>query len=190
MLINGKISSNKLETANAFNTFFVNLPRSLLQTNNIPINTNNYPLDFPDFPLLNDPNFNFILSPVSKSEILDVINSLKNSKSVGPDFFSIKIVKKFAYLFAEPLCHIVNECFHHGCFPNLLKLSKVIPFHKKGDATLLCNYRPISLLSVFSKIFEKLLANRIINFLENYHIISKNQHGFYKSRSTITALAK
>lgn len=191
MLINDKISSDKIEIANAFNSYFVNLPGSLLQNHNITSasRTNAYPLDLPYLNPTNDPNFKFIFNPVTESEIVDVINSLKNSNSVGPDLFSTKIIKKFAHLLAVPLCHLINECFSQECFPNILKLSKVIPLFKKGDVMQLSNYRPISLLSIFSKIFEKLLANRIVHFLESYNILSKNQHGFHRNRSTLSALA-
>ena len=98
---------------------------------------------------------------------ITVINNLKNSNSTRHDNFSIKIIKKCAHFLAKPLCNIINHCFADGHFPDLLKVSKVICLLKKGDFKLICNYRPISLLSGFSKIIEKLLAIRIIIFLES-----------------------
>ena len=63
-----------------------------------------------------------------------------------------------------------------------------IPLLKSGDSKQFCKYRPISLLSVFSKIFEKLLANRIFSFLQRKNLLSPNQHGFREDKSTMTAL--
>lgn len=117
-----------------------------------------------------------------------MINNLKLTNSVGPDDYSTKIIKRCASQLAQPLTHIINECFKSGSFPSLLKLSKVIPLLKNGDSKQFSNYRPISLLSVFSKIFEKLLAKRIVSFLESKNLLSSNQHGFREDKSTITAL--
>lgn len=178
--INNEETSDKKKIADSFNSYFVNLPKSLLSTEHN----------------INETNINTItrfeksiyLEPVTESEVLDTINKLKNSNSTGHDDFSIKIIKQCAHKIVKPLCHIINQCFIEGSFPNLLKISKVICLFKKGDTKELSNYRPISLLSVFSKIFEKLLASRIIKFLEANKIISPNQHGFRNNHSTISAL--
>lgn len=87
-----------------------------------------------------------------------------------------------------PLCHILNSCFALGTYPNFLKISKVICLFKKNDPRDITNYRPISLLSVFSKIFERIIFNVIVNFLETRNIFSPSQHGFRKDHSTSTAL--
>lgn len=179
ILENGE-TSDKKKIADSFNAFFVNLPKSLIPldyiTNEMNINT------FPQTDNL------IYLEPVTESEVLETISKLKNSNSTGYDNFSIKIIKQCAHKIAKPLCHIINQCFVDGEFPSLLKISKVICLHKKGDIKELSNYRPISLLSVFSKIFEKLLASRIIKFLEINKILSPNQHGFRNKHSTISAL--
>src|SRR6188768_3865486 len=91
-------------------------------------------------------------------------------------------------LLADPLCYIYNLSINAGIFPDKLKIAKVIPIFKKGDKSEISNYRPISLLSVFSKVFEKIVAKRIISFLSKYAIISDNQFGFRPNHSTTTAL--
>ena len=88
----------------------------------------------------------------------------------------------------NPLQHVINESFSHGIFPSQLKIAKVIPLFKSGDPLLPDNYRPISLLPNFSKIFEKVAFIRLTTFLENNKLISKYQFGFRKSHSTIHPL--
>ena len=75
-----------------------------------------------------------------------------------------------------------------GVYPELLKIVKVIPIHKGGSTQYVDNYRPISFLSIFDKIIEKLLHKRIYNFLEEHNILYHNQFGFRKNNSTINAL--
>lgn len=181
MEIRGKLITDKKIISNEFNNFFINLPKSLVTPQNMTNNINN---------TIRTPTIDksIQLEPVTISEVIDTINNLKNSKATGPDDFSIKIIKQCANELAKPLCHLVNECFNNGKFPNLLKISKIIPLPKKGDGNLLNNYRPIALLSVFSKIFEKLLSKRIVFFLESNELYSPNQHGFRDNRSTISAL--
>ena len=88
----------------------------------------------------------------------------------------------------EPLLHIYNLSFVHGVFPDMLKISKVIPVYKKGDKSIVSNYRPISLTSSFSKILEKLMHKRLSNFLEKYKILYDYRFGFRKNYSTSLAL--
>ena len=81
-----------------------------------------------------------------------------------------------------------NQCLLEGEFPKCLKIAEVIPIFKKGSATNVSNYRPISLLSQFDKIFEKIIYNRIIDFIEKYNLLSDHQFGFRQNSSTIHAV--
>ena len=85
-------------------------------------------------------------------------------------------------LILVPLCKIINNSFQSGVFPNALKICKVIP--KGGSTEELNNYRPISLLSIFDKIIEKLMHKRLYNFLQEHNILFENQFGFRKNNST------
>ena len=87
-----------------------------------------------------------------------------------------------------PLCRIISLSLSTGIFPDALKICKTIPIHKGGLTTDIGNYRPISLLSVFDKIIEKLMHKRIYNFLEEHNILFCNQFGFRKNNSTSLAL--
>ena len=91
-------------------------------------------------------------------------------------------------LICVPLSKIINESFKSGVFPNSLKLTEVVPIFKSGASHSKANYRPISLLPVYSKIFEKCVAERILNFLKLMSIISPQQFGFQKMKSTLDAL--
>ena len=82
----------------------------------------------------------------------------------------------------------VNASLESGIFPDQLKIAKVIPVHKKGNTRDINNYRPIASLSLFSKLLEKLVYNRIITFIDRNGIITDAQHGFRSKRSTETAL--
>ena len=88
----------------------------------------------------------------------------------------------------EPLCHIINLSFDKGYVPYELKIANVVPIFKKGDATLISNYRPISVLPVFSKIFEKLVYSRLTKYIDKHNILTNYQFGFKKGYSTYMAL--
>ena len=87
-----------------------------------------------------------------------------------------------------PLCKIINTSFNSGMFPDALKIVKVVPIYKRGPDSDVNNYRPISLLSIFDKIIEKIMHSRLYEFLENNDILFENQFGFRKYKSTIHAL--
>ena len=82
----------------------------------------------------------------------------------------------------------MNSSFEHGIFPSQLKIAKVIPIHKSGDSTDVTNYRPISLLSAFSKVVEKLMHSHVYDFLENNRPLNDLKFGFRKNRSCEHAL--
>ena len=127
------------------------------------------------------------LQRVSSEEISEMISDLKDIKQ-NLNHISVKIFKENREILAPTIRDIVNASFSAGVFPDVLKWATVIPILKGGDSTLLLNYRPISLLSIFSKIFERCLYNRLIEFTSINKILTPNQHGFLKNHSTETAL--
>ena len=100
-----------------------------------------------------------------------------------------KILKLLQSDICYPLQKLINMSFKTGLFPNILKISKVTPVFKKGNPLDVANYRPISLLSNFEKILEKLLYSRIFSFLEHKKTIYLRQFGFRKGYSTSHTLA-
>ena len=91
---------------------------------------------------------------------------MKNNTSCGIDEIDIKVVKYVISLICVPLASIFNDCLACGTFPQNMKISRVTPIHKKGKHNDVNNYRPISVLSIFSKILEKCIYNIIIEFLD------------------------
>ena len=130
----------------------------------------------------------FFLNPVSPSEVFDIIQSFDINKALGPNSIPIYILKISNNFFSEKLSDIANLSFETGIFPDLCKIAKVIPIHKKDNPLLCENYRPISLLPIFSKIFEKLIYKRMYKFIEKHNLIYKCQFGFRTKHSTTHAL--
>ena len=86
------------------------------------------------------------------------------------------------------IANLINKCFSEGKFPDILKKAVVVPIHKKGNIELISNYRPISKLCFLSKIFEKVLKFRIMNYFENKNLFCPTQYGFQKGVSTQDAI--
>lgn len=128
------------------------------------------------------------INPVTTEEVIDIINSLKNKMSAGHDEIPSSIVKFCGFELSIPLCYIINNSFKYGIFPEQLKLALVKPIYKKGDPEVLDNYRPISLLPSFSKIFEIAMANRLLNFFRIHKLFEDCQHGYLEGRSVETAV--
>ena len=97
----------------------------------------------------------------------------------GPYSIPIFLLKILSEHIAAPLWDIINDSFSNGIFPDMMKLAKVIPLYKKNSPEDPSNYRPISLLSVFSKITEKLMHTRLYNFLEQHNVLYSLQFGFH-----------
>lgn len=127
-------------------------------------------------------------NPVEPCEIHNIIMTSKNTKSPGVDNIGPMILKKICREVVPPLTHIFNLSFATGVVPDSLKLAKVIPIYKKGDRSEPGNYRPISLLSVFDKVMEKLMCRRLCEFLQQNKILYEFQFGFRKQHSTVLAL--
>ena len=108
------------------------------------------------------------------------------------NFFNLikaEILKENAEHLADPITYLFNKSLNSGIFPSAFKIAKVKPLHKSGDKNNVNNYRPISLLSSLSKVFEKLYKARIMDFCDKYKIISNRQYGFQTGRSTQDAIA-
>ncbi|XP_047112220.1 uncharacterized protein LOC124788975 [Schistocerca piceifrons] len=121
-------------------------------------------------------------------EIRNIKKLLPNKICSGYDEVPDPILKVCAPHIAKPLSTINNQSLKTGIFPDALKIAKVSPLLKKGSPDLVSNYRPLSILSIFSKILVKLFYDRLINFIKNHAPISIQQHGFSKSLSTQTAI--
>ena len=169
--------------SNAFNNFFTNIGPNLdgeIPKCNKPGGSNFY--------LSNRIPHSFLISPTNPQEIKEIINNLDDSKSTGSCPIPTKLLKIAREELSIPFSDICNMSFTEGVFPHKNKIAKVIPSHKKGSTKDVNNYRPISLLSTFSKIMEKLMASRLTKYLELYEIIYPKQFGFRSGYSTSHSL--
>ena len=130
----------------------------------------------------------FLFRPVTKGEVLKVISSLKRSKSPGLDNIPPRTVKDAALAITQPLLHILNLSLSTSKVPSEWKVARCVPIFKGGDAKILDNYRPISVLPVFSKILERVVHFQLYEYLENNELLSPFQFGFRKNRSTASAV--
>ncbi len=167
--------------ANEFNVFFCNIGYCL--ANNIR-QSNTTPLQYLPPKLDNS----FYLFPVSESEIVDEISTLNESKATGPFSIPTKILKFLKFLISKPLEILFNFSFSSGTVPSQFKLARVLPVFKKGTQTFCENYRPISLLSIFNRILERLMYKRLISYIEKFNILYNKQFGFREKHSTEHAI--
>ena len=119
---------------------------------------------------------------------MTILLLLNENKSSGPSDIPIKFLKIAAPIIVPQFVEVVNLSFKDGTFPDLMKLAKVIPVFKTGSKLSVTNYRPISLLSVFSKIFEKIVHQQLYDFLVKESVFYESQFGFQKGRSTVHSL--
>jgi hypothetical protein len=129
----------------------------------------------------------FFLTPTSEEERAKLIDNLKNT-SEGWDEIKPSVLKCIKNDILMPLMFLCNLSFVTGIVPVELKLDKVIPVYKTGQVDNISNYRPISILCVFSKVFERLAYNRLFSFLSVHNILNKLQFGFHKKHYTELAL--
>ena len=112
----------------------------------------------------------FLITPhlirlyLSHDEVRKLVSQLNNRKALGPTSILVTIRKDNIDVLVRPLSLVLNQSFEQGILPEVLKIAQVLPIHKKEDIVTISNYRPISLLSVFSKIFEKAMYYRIYSF--------------------------
>lgn len=175
---NGQMKSDKRQIADAFNIFFASVGPTTASSIKPPDQS------FDTYLPPQNRNSIFI-EPVQTTEIINIVNKLKPKTSTGSDEISSKLLKSTITLIAEPLKHAINKSLETGIFPDKLKIARVIPIHKSKDQTELTNYRPISLLSVFSKVYEKVMYNKISSFMNSQNLFYEHQYGFRDKHSTI-----
>ena len=127
---------------------------------------------------------NLDLGQTGPVHFCDILKSFETKKSQDLDGISINLLKFISHSVSIPLSHVFNLSLSTGIFPNKLKTSRAVPIHKSGRTDLCDNYRPISLLSMLSKILEKIVSLQLINHLELNKLIYKHQYGFQRNKST------
>jgi hypothetical protein len=128
--------------------------------------------------------FNFI----TVGEVIAALNFIQSKKSLGLDGISTRLLKDAAHIIADPIANIFNLSLQTTIFPDDWKLSKVTPVFKDGNKNDCGNYRPISVISVVAKIFEKLVYKQLKSFMTINNIFVEQQSGFRAQHSTETTL--
>ena len=172
--------SDPFAIANHFNTYFAQVGPTLAQSIQ-PSAT--YPGTFMGQSL----PWSMFVKPVHEGEILDIISSLKDS-AAGCDGIKPTVLKAVKHEILQPLVSLVNMSLKQGIFPDALKTAVINPVHKKGVKSDVRNYRPISVLNVISKVFERIIRNRLLSYLNRHQILYKNHCGFRKHHSTDLAI--
>jgi hypothetical protein len=177
---NGMTINKNNQIADDFNKFFANIGKETSE------NIRPAQRQFSNY-LDGDNLDSFAFVPVTPGEILDISSKIKTKNSLDCNNISTKLMKLSIDQteIAVPLTHIVNLSLSTGKVPLNMKIAKVIPIFKSGDRSLFKNYRPISILPVFSKILEKIVANKLIKFLNTSDQLYEHQYGFRQGHSTI-----
>ena len=173
------MTSDKKLISEKFNDFFVNIGPTLAKR--IPI-IDKSPLSY----MQSSMTESIFLAPVTPTEIEKLVLTLKNS-ATGWDEINAMLLKSMINDIRDPLCHICNMSLEEGIFPSQLKIANVLPLFKAEESFQFNNYRPVSLLCIISKVFEKLMYNRVNDFLSNLKILYEFQFGFRKKHSTYLA---
>ena len=174
---NGKFISNRKQVASKFNHFFTNVAENLSKR------IKNGNTKFQDY--LKTPNeSSLFLNETTPHEVHLLLQQIDSKKCADIYGISAKFLKIAGHVLTEILSSIFNRYIQEGIFPDALKLGKIIPLYKGDSKFETSNYRPISLLPIISKISERLIFNRLDDFLSKHNILSENQFGFQKNNST------
>ena len=121
-------------------------------------------------------------------EIYKVIDNLDNHKAPGPGYINAWALKSGKYAIGTNLQFIFNDCIQEKVFPTILKDAHITTIFKTGDVSVLTKYRPISVTPTFAKVFERLLLNQLLEYLEKFGLLNKNQFGFQSRKSSTDAV--
>lgn len=181
--VDNQIYTDPEDISNVFNDYFINVVKE----------TSECCLQNQDRTTSQDDVINFSISPffrfqfVESIEISKIISSFKNKYSSGFDEVPVSVLKASKHHLSPVLAHLINSSFVSGTFPDKLKISKVIPIHKKDDTKTISNFRPVSLLSTISKVYEKVVYNQLAEYLESNNLFDNCQHGFRSGKSVNSA---
>ena len=129
---------------------------------------------------------NVNISKITEKDVIFASKELNNSNATGNDNLPTFVVQDCIHVWAKPLSILYNKSLNQNIFPDMWKQSRVVPILKNGSPNCIENYRPITIIPVFAKIYERILHNKIFKCVK--HQISVTQHGFFEKRSTVTNL--
>ena len=172
----GQTICDDQEKAEAFNNFF--LSHSNIDTSNAHT---------PDSATIVNQTLSSIT--ILEQDVIDLLKSLDTNKATGPDQISQMMLKQAGEAIAPSLTKLFNLSLRENKYPTLWKKAHVMPIFKKGDNSIIDNYRPVSILSCVGKLFERAVFKYVYNFLRDNNAISIKQSGFKPGDSTVYQLA-
>ena len=176
----GEIVTEPKEVANIFNTYFNNIPE--ITQNSLESSLCNYDHLVPFC------DRSMFLIPATEYEITKTISGLKAKSNTLK--MPLKFIKNVKDEISVIICELFNLSISEAVYPDLFKIARIVPVAKKGNSICASNFRPIAILSLFNKIFEKLLYTRLNSFFTTHKLISKNQFGFRAGHDTQQATLK
>lgn len=166
-------------TANQFNTFFATVGSEIQKRLNIKERSESVTV-----------TGGFKFKEENEEKIIKLIDRIKTDVAVGTDDINARLLKDAKHTIAKTLTQLVNISYKTNTFPSCMKNAKVIAIHKKESTEDPSNYRPLSILSTVSKVFERSAADQLVQFLENNSLLSIIQHAYRKLHSTTTCLSE
>ena len=175
LLVGNQLVSDFLVKANLFNDYF-SKQCTTIDNNSIPANINF------------ETEESLSTFEICSGDIVKIIRSMDPNKAHGHDERSIRMIKICAFSISKPLAILFRNCLESKCFPKEWTKANIVPVHKKNDKQLIKNYRPVSLLYICSKIFEKVIFNSLFKFLDDNNLLTNNQSGFRPCHSCVHQL--
>lgn len=195
LLEQGKIVSKPLDVCTTLNDYFVNLATELSE----PKEVSELPIpaviefykNHPSILNIRTQSFNsqpFYFSSVTQNQVLKSIHKLKEGKASGHDHIPAKLLKCSSPILSQSLTNIINRCINDSTFPDCYKHAEISPIYKKSDCLRKENYRPVSVLTAFSKILENILSDQLLTYFDD--ILCKMVSAYRKMYSTNNVLIK
>lgn len=181
IVINGNTLNDPTEISEKFNSYFTDMAKTLSEK--IPPSNKHFKEYMPGSEINS-----IVLLPTTPGELITISRSLKATHSTGIDDIDPHLTIPAIGDIANLLSEIINCSLRNGMVPSSLKVAKILPIHKQGCKTEISNYRPISLLPFFSKLFERVMYDRLTAYIKQKNILYPIQHGFQSGHSTSMAL--
>lgn len=172
--VNDVVINNSSAISDTFNDHFSTIGPRL--ANEIPPIGQNDDSNYTNFITCNNKTFHFC--PTSSNIVFSHLNKLSRSKATGLDNISARLIPECADLISVSLSDLFNKSLTSGIFPDDWKCARVTPLFKQGERSDLNNYRPISVIPVIAKVFERIVYDQLYSFLTKEDVISKQQSGF------------
>ena len=188
LTIDDAVCFDQDKVANKFNSFFTTVASTLVSK--LPFGKGIYGKDYVSryYAGLNVSRDSFSLGKVTENKIRKLLNNISTNKATGLDNLPARFVKDSAQIITSPITHIVNLSITLGIVPDELKMARVVPLYKKNSALDVSNYRPVSILSIISKVVEKAVYEQLEQYLNSKNLLYNLQSGFRRGYSTESCL--